>query len=106
MENMLQLIDCNSLSPCSAAVMCPPLDQPENGAVNCGHEDDVERRFSYENSCGFTCNQGYRLVGAQTVTCTSTTEWSENMPHCEGEHNLTVSFCFRRHSSVLNVGRM
>ncbi|KAF7657857.1 hypothetical protein LDENG_00020990 [Lucifuga dentata] len=40
-------------------------------------------RYSYGNTCNFSCEPGYQLVGSRTVTCTSAAEWSEGMPRCE-----------------------
>lgn len=71
---------------CFAAVQCPALQELENGVVSCG--DNADMRFSYGNTCSFSCAEGYRLVGPSTVTCTSAAEWTERMPRCEGEGTL------------------
>uniref|UniRef100_A0A672HNE0 Selectin E n=2 Tax=Salarias fasciatus TaxID=181472 RepID=A0A672HNE0_SALFA len=67
--------------PSCIAVQCPDLQNPENGLLDCS--DDTDTRFSYGNSCSFSCAPGYRLVGPSSVTCTSAAQWSEHMPHCE-----------------------
>ncbi|XP_056132555.1 E-selectin-like isoform X2 [Lampris incognitus] len=85
----------NDSRPFCVAVQCPDLQQPENGVVSCGEDPDM--RFSYGNSCSFSCAPGYRLLGSSMVTCTSTAAWSERMPRCEaitcqkpeGAHLLT-----------------
>ncbi|KAM4629598.1 E-selectin isoform 2-T2 [Polymixia lowei] len=71
----------NDSQPYCAAVQCPHLQELQNGVVNCRGDEDM--KFSYENSCSFSCAQGYRLLGSSTVTCMSTAEWSEKMPRCE-----------------------
>ncbi|XP_045061351.1 E-selectin-like isoform X2 [Coregonus clupeaformis] len=67
----------NDSQPQCVAVSCPTLQQPQDGAITCGED------FTYGSSCSFSCSEGYLLQGATTVTCTSTAEWSEEIPHCE-----------------------
>uniref|UniRef100_A0A8C5EXJ4 E-selectin-like n=1 Tax=Gouania willdenowi TaxID=441366 RepID=A0A8C5EXJ4_GOUWI len=71
----------NSSQPICAAVRCPDLQDLENGDISCGGDADV--RFSYGNSCSFSCAPGYHLLGPSRVTCTSAAKWSEQMPRCE-----------------------
>ncbi|KAG8003638.1 E-selectin [Nibea albiflora] len=71
----------NSSKPLCEVVQCPALQELENGVPSCG--DDADTRFSYGNTCSFSCAPGYQLVGASRVTCTSAAEWSEKMPRCE-----------------------
>ncbi|KAK5870183.1 hypothetical protein PBY51_024838 [Eleginops maclovinus] len=71
----------NASQPFCVAVQCPDLQELDNGLLNCG--DDADVKFSYGNTCSFSCAPGYQLVGASRVTCTSAAEWSERMPRCE-----------------------
>ncbi|TMS20753.1 E-selectin [Larimichthys crocea] len=71
----------NSSKPFCEVVQCPALQELENGVASCG--DDADMRFSYGNTCSFSCAPGYQLVGPSRVTCTSAAEWSEKMPRCE-----------------------
>ncbi|KAM3876154.1 P-selectin-like [Diretmus argenteus] len=71
----------NESQPFCVVVHCPVLQQLENGVFSCGEDDDM--RFSYRNTCSFSCAPGYQMVGSSTVTCTSTAEWSEKIPRCE-----------------------
>lgn len=71
----------NASQPFCVAVLCPALQELDNGVVSCG--DDADIRFSYGNTCSFTCAPGYHLVGPSRLTCTSAAEWSERMPRCE-----------------------
>uniref|UniRef100_A0A3Q3FWI2 E-selectin n=1 Tax=Labrus bergylta TaxID=56723 RepID=A0A3Q3FWI2_9LABR len=73
----------NDSQPYCVAVQCPDLKELENGVVNCG--DNADLPFSQGSTCSFRCSSGYRLVGSSRATCTSAAEWSEKMPHCEGE---------------------
>ncbi|KAM7388318.1 hypothetical protein PAMP_024503 [Pampus punctatissimus] len=71
----------NASTPFCVAIQCPALQELENGNVNCG--DNTDMKFSYGNTCSFSCVPGYNLVGQSQVTCTSAAEWSERMPRCE-----------------------
>uniref|UniRef100_A0AAQ5ZMX2 Selectin E n=1 Tax=Amphiprion ocellaris TaxID=80972 RepID=A0AAQ5ZMX2_AMPOC len=71
----------NASQPRCAVVRCPEFNYLENGVIRCG--DDAEIRFSYGNTCSFTCEPGYQLVGPSSATCTSAAEWSEQVPRCE-----------------------
>lgn len=71
---------------CFAAVQCPAVHELENGVINC--RDNADMKFSYKNTCSFSCAPGYKLVGPSSVTCTSAAQWSEEIPHCEGEDAL------------------
>ncbi|KAK2835608.1 hypothetical protein Q5P01_016092 [Channa striata] len=71
----------NTSQPSCAAVQCPALQELENGLVSCG--EDPEMRFTYGNTCTFSCAPSYRLVGPTQATCTSAAEWNQKMPHCE-----------------------
>ncbi|KAK2907801.1 hypothetical protein Q8A73_008874 [Channa argus] len=63
------------------SVQCPVLQELENGFVSCG--EVANTRFTYGNTCNFSCAPSYRLVGPTEATCTSAAEWSQKMPHCE-----------------------
>ncbi|XP_068175737.1 E-selectin-like isoform X2 [Antennarius striatus] len=71
----------SSSQPFCVAVQCPDLQQLENGVTSCG--EDADMKFSFGNTCSFSCDPGYTLVGPSTVTCTSSAEWNERIPHCE-----------------------
>ena len=42
--------------------------------INCSLGDD--KVPSYEDTCSFTCNTGYKLTGRDTRTCQSNGSWS------------------------------
>ncbi|CDR17528.1 unnamed protein product, partial [Oncorhynchus mykiss] len=76
----------NNSQPQCIAVSCPTLQQPQDGAISCGED------FTFGSSCNFSCSEGYLLKGAITLTCTSAAEWSEEIPHCEGEDKFFCIF--------------
>ena len=55
-------------------VLCSLLTNPNNGVINCSLGDD--RVPSYEDTCSFTCNTGYELIGSDARTCQSDGSWS------------------------------
>ena len=56
--------------------MCPDLTDPANGMV-------VMAGNSVGNTATYSCNSGFELVGAQTVTCQADGTWSDSPPTCE-----------------------
>ena len=55
-------------------VNCPSLNDPNNGVMNCSLGDDGVP--SYEDTCNFTCNTGYKLTDSDTRICQSDGSWS------------------------------
>ena len=45
---------------------------------------------SYEDTCSFTCNTGYELIGSDTRTCQSDGSWSGSDDVCR-KGNLTTT---------------
>ena len=41
------------------------------------------------NHCGgkvkFSCDRGYKLIGSSSVVCSKTSQWSAEIPRCEGK---------------------
>ena len=50
-------------------------------------DDDI---FSYEDTCSFTCNDGYVLSGSHMRTCMSDGMWSDSDTTCSGKTFLVV----------------
>ncbi|CAH1270698.1 CSMD1 [Branchiostoma lanceolatum] len=61
------------------AVQCSPPTAPENGALS----PEGETSYDYQDEVAFSCNQGYELDGAASVTCQADREWSAPVPTCE-----------------------
>ena len=55
-------------------VSCLPLNNSNNGMINCSLGDDGV--FYYEDTCSYTCNTGYELTGSNTRICQSNGSWS------------------------------
>ncbi|XP_065916119.1 uncharacterized protein [Dysidea avara] len=50
-------------------VSCPSLAAPNNGMIDCTGN-------MFEDTCTFSCDQGYELNGNETRTCQSNTTWN------------------------------
>ena len=60
---------------------CSSLTDPSNGVINCSLGDDGVP--SYEDTCSYTCNTGYKLTGSDTRSCQSNGSWSGSDDVCE-----------------------
>ncbi|XP_065899226.1 uncharacterized protein [Dysidea avara] len=70
-------------------VLCPSLTDPNNGTINCSLGDDGIP--SYEDTCSFTCNTGYKLTGSDTRTCQSDENWSGSDTLCTDTQCLILT---------------
>ncbi len=66
------------------AVDCGSLGNPTNGAV------DTSSGTTFMMTATYTCNTGYGVNGATTVTCAAGGNWSPDPPSCDGEKLLTL----------------
>ena len=74
-------------------VYCLSLDDPSNGTVSCSLGDDGVP--SYEDTCSFTCDTGYVLIGNDTRTCQSNGNWSGSTAMCirsEWHHSYKLQY--------------
>ncbi|XP_066271848.1 P-selectin-like [Branchiostoma lanceolatum] len=68
--------------PTCTPVQCRNLTAPEHGAMSSTGPN------YYPDVVTFTCNQGYELSGASSVTCQADQTWSDPVPTC------TFAVCF------------
>ncbi|XP_065916123.1 uncharacterized protein [Dysidea avara] len=59
----------------SCTVSCPSLIAPNNGMIDCTGN-------MFEDTCTFSCDQGYELSGSETWTCQSNTTWNGSDVMC------------------------
>ncbi|XP_047230143.1 E-selectin isoform X3 [Girardinichthys multiradiatus] len=64
--------------PRCEAVQCPAFKDLKNGSLNC-----VNGRLSYEKTCSFSCEPGFKLQGAHTIKCSEDGQWSNVTPSCK-----------------------
>ncbi|XP_036437146.1 P-selectin [Colossoma macropomum] len=67
-------------TPTCTAVTCKPLVTPVSSTVSCA---DPLGKFSFRSSCTVSCEEGYTLRGANTLTCLKTGNWTAEPPTCE-----------------------
>uniref|UniRef100_A0A665VI70 Selectin E n=1 Tax=Echeneis naucrates TaxID=173247 RepID=A0A665VI70_ECHNA len=67
---------------CEHAVTCDKeeITAPHKGNVSCTHKYGD---FSYDSSCEYSCEEGYKLSVSSPLKCSSTGEWSAQPPTCE-----------------------
>ena len=76
----------------------PPND-PNNGMINCSLGDDGIP--SYEDTCSFTCNNGYELTGSNTRTCQSDGSWSGSDNLCRRSNSyVACSYTYLRKNQL------
>uniref|UniRef100_A0A5F8GAI4 p-selectin n=1 Tax=Monodelphis domestica TaxID=13616 RepID=A0A5F8GAI4_MONDO len=65
---------------CEYVIQCKELDYfPSNMLMTCNHPLG---KFSYQSKCNFYCMEGYRLKGADLLQCSSSGEWTDEVPEC------------------------
>ncbi|XP_045694512.1 P-selectin [Phyllostomus hastatus] len=83
----LQSLDCTAsghwtgLPPTCEAIRCPELLAPERGRLNCS---DTRGEFNVGSTCRFSCQEGFRLEGSDSVTCAASGRWTAPLPTCKG----------------------
>uniref|UniRef100_A0A671VEA0 E-selectin n=1 Tax=Sparus aurata TaxID=8175 RepID=A0A671VEA0_SPAAU len=78
---------------CQTVVECDKdkITVPSNGSVECTHQYG---NFSYNSSCQYSCEEGYRLSMSRPLTCTASTKWSDQPPTCKCESkSKNTMFC-------------
>ena len=60
-----------------STVNCSQLMEPMNGTISCSLS-----MILYEDTCSFTCDTGYVLIGSNTRTCQSDGSWSGSEVSC------------------------
>ena len=65
-----------------SVITCGFLTIPSNGNVR-------ENGSSVDAVAKFTCNAGYVLIGASSISCQQDGNWSSQTPVCQGKFLLT-----------------
>ena len=61
-------------------LVCPSLTDPSNGMISCSLGSDGVANPG--ESCIFTCNTGYQLMGSGIRTCQNDGSWSGSDATC------------------------
>ncbi|CDR00991.1 unnamed protein product, partial [Oncorhynchus mykiss] len=67
---------------CEHVVECKmeEVTVPANASISCSHPNG---NFSFDSTCQYSCEEGYRLSSSGPVRCTASESWSEQPPTCE-----------------------
>ncbi|XP_036834777.1 E-selectin [Oncorhynchus mykiss] len=67
---------------CEHVVECKmeEVTVPANASVSCSHPNG---NFSFDSTCQYSCEEGYRLSSSGPMRCTASESWSEQPPTCE-----------------------
>ncbi|KAL1022889.1 hypothetical protein UPYG_G00033800 [Umbra pygmaea] len=67
---------------CEHAVECrmEEVTVPDKASVSCSHPNG---NFSFDSTCQYSCEEGYRLSNSGNMNCTASKSWSEQPPTCE-----------------------
>ncbi|XP_060722902.1 P-selectin isoform X2 [Tachysurus vachellii] len=67
--------------PVCQVVQCPRLPaQFDDGKMNCIHPLSTN---SYNSTCVFNCDEGYKLIGSYKTQCDHTGQWTPKRPTCK-----------------------
>ncbi|XP_037362419.1 E-selectin isoform X1 [Talpa occidentalis] len=66
--------------PICNVVQCDTLTKPASGSMDCFQNSG---RFPWNTTCAFECEEGFKLVGAQHLQCTSSGNWDNEQPMCK-----------------------
>uniref|UniRef100_W5LZP4 Selectin E n=1 Tax=Lepisosteus oculatus TaxID=7918 RepID=W5LZP4_LEPOC len=70
----------NDSQPQCEAVQCGALTKPVHGYINCSGPYGSN---SFNSTCQFHCLDGFSLNGSNTITCTSSGNWTGAAPTCQ-----------------------
>lgn len=73
-------------SSCPTALICPLLEAPENGQINCSSSAPA-----YNSECSFSCDPEYVLHGHVLLICDRHGNWTGEKPNCQGKIDNTNS---------------
>ncbi|XP_006872718.1 PREDICTED: E-selectin [Chrysochloris asiatica] len=66
--------------PACNVVECDALTSPANGSMECFQSPGS---FLWNTTCAFDCEEGFELMGAQNLQCTSSGNWDNKRPTCK-----------------------
>ncbi|XP_075472936.1 P-selectin-like isoform X3 [Ascaphus truei] len=68
--------------PSCHANKCPMLKDPVMGSMNCSHHFGP---FTYNSSCHFSCQHGFKRDGSELLQCTERGRWTNHAPLCKAQ---------------------
>ncbi|XP_071984825.1 L-selectin-like isoform X2 [Engystomops pustulosus] len=76
----LQSGNWNSSVPYCTAVKCDVLSPPQHGLLTCSHP---WAKNSLGSTCEISCSIGWNIRGSNKTECSSSGQWTEDIPECE-----------------------
>ncbi|XP_069334416.1 E-selectin [Eulemur rufifrons] len=67
-------------TPACNVVECDALTNPANGIMNCWRSPESS---PWDTTCAFDCKEGFELMGARSLRCTSSGNWDNERPMCK-----------------------
>ena len=71
-----------SKMPTCKIVKCSPLKTPSNGRLSL-------TKISYSGRAKFTCDDGFTLIGNETIICMANGNWSDEVPDCKSDYECS-----------------
>ncbi|XP_039252679.2 sushi, von Willebrand factor type A, EGF and pentraxin domain-containing protein 1-like isoform X1 [Styela clava] len=90
-------------------------DQLQCDDVNCGEtgfdktngQENCDKNYFAGSKCDFTCNDGFRLVGTDSMTCLNSQSWEPgDAPTCSQITCMTLSFVGQGTTFVCTTGNL
>ncbi|XP_042190896.1 P-selectin-like [Callorhinchus milii] len=66
---------------CDHAIKCKDLTYLKRLTISCSHPI---AQFSFKSNCSFSCGEGFKLQGLDTLQCKGNGKWNGNIPTCKG----------------------
>uniref|UniRef100_A0A3Q1FV28 E-selectin n=1 Tax=Acanthochromis polyacanthus TaxID=80966 RepID=A0A3Q1FV28_9TELE len=81
------------------AEQCPVLNQTDfrSGRMNCSHPTGLH---SYNSTCEFRCDEGYKLIGEDQIRCNHSGQWTASIPVCTGKVSFLQNVNYIQNSIV------
>lgn len=87
MIQCLRTSQWDSKLPSCVIIRCTPLKTPANGKIDM-------KKISYAGVAKFSCDDGFTLIGSDTISCTLHGNWSDVVPTCKSK--------FTQHFTVID----
>ena len=68
------------------AITCPIPKIPNNGQIAI---ETMSFVYAIDAIVSYQCNSGFELVGSSTISCLSSSKWSESDTFCKGKFALS-----------------
>ncbi len=82
---------CFDILVSAETVLCPELDDPENGFIIYSTNDDQQPPFPFGTEARYVCNSGFGVARGDGVrvclgdVVNTVGEWTGEIPECSGE---------------------